>query len=72
VERCELPQWGVGEAPTDVEFWRNLGTRTTSGGIFVQIISVPIYQSNTIKSDSVAITRILKVVFQTVNMIENL
>ena len=61
VERCELPQLGVGEAPTDVEFWRNLGTRNHVWWYqivtFSYKLSVPIYQSNTIKSDSVAITR---------------
>ena len=62
VERCELPQWGVGEAPTGnrrrflTQFRHEEPLLVASNcDIFVQIM--PIYQSNTIKSDSVAIIR---------------
>jgi len=53
VERCELPQWGVGEATTDVEFRHNLGMRNHIWWhqivTFSYKLSVPVYQSNTIQ-----------------------
>jgi len=51
VEHCELPQWGTGEAPIDVEFWLNLGTRNHVWSLwwhqivtFSYKLSVPILQ----------------------------